>query len=34
MEKCRWNKTKAALLLGINRRTIHRKIQRYQLLDT
>ncbi|MDA8139984.1 MAG: sigma 54-interacting transcriptional regulator [Desulfobacteraceae bacterium] len=34
LEKCRWNKTKAALLLGVDRRTIHRKIKQFQLLET
>ncbi|MBI5896411.1 MAG: sigma 54-interacting transcriptional regulator [Desulfobacterales bacterium] len=33
LEKARWNKTKAALLLGIDRRTIHRKIKQYHLLE-
>jgi PAS domain S-box-containing protein len=33
LEKARWNKTKAAQLLGVDRRTIHRKIKQYNLLD-
>jgi PAS domain S-box-containing protein len=33
LEKARWNKTRAAQILGIHRRTIHRKIQQYNLLD-
>jgi len=32
LEKTRWNKTKAAKLLGIDRRTIHRKIKKHNLL--
>jgi len=31
LNKARWNKTKAARMLGISRRTVHRKIQFYQL---
>jgi transcriptional regulator of acetoin/glycerol metabolism len=31
LNKAHWNKTKAARLLGISRRTVHRKINRYQL---
>ncbi len=31
LEKTRWNKTKAAQLLGIDRRTIHRKLKKYNL---
>jgi PAS domain S-box-containing protein len=33
LEKCRWNKTKAALLLGIDRKTLHRKIKQFHLLE-
>jgi two-component system, NtrC family, response regulator HydG len=33
LEKALWNKTKAAHLLGVNRRTIHRKIRQYNLLS-
>ncbi len=33
LEQVHWNKTKAANLLGINRRTIHRKIKKYHLLE-
>ncbi|MBI5551595.1 MAG: sigma 54-interacting transcriptional regulator [Desulfobacterales bacterium] len=33
LEKARWNKTRAAQILGVHRRTIHRKIQQYNLLD-
>ncbi|MBI5551974.1 MAG: sigma 54-interacting transcriptional regulator [Desulfobacterales bacterium] len=33
LEKARWNKTKAALLLGVERRTIHRKIKQFHLLE-
>ncbi|MFP3999750.1 MAG: sigma-54 interaction domain-containing protein, partial [Desulfobacterales bacterium] len=31
LEQTRWNRTKAAQLLGVNRRTIHRKIKKYHL---
>jgi PAS domain S-box-containing protein len=31
LNKVHWNKTKAARLLGISRRTVHRKIHSYQL---
>ena len=31
LTKTRWNKTKAARLLGISRRTIHRKIREFQI---
>ena len=31
LNKVRWNKTKAAKLLGINRRTLHRKILQFQI---
>lgn len=31
LTKTRWNKTKAAALLGISRRTIHRKIRDFQI---
>ena len=31
LEKTGWNKSKAARLLGVNRRTIHRKIKQYDL---
>ncbi len=31
LQKTGWNKTKAAALLGVNRRTIHRKIKQYDL---
>ena len=31
LKKAGWNKTKAARLLGINRRTIYRKISKYQI---
>jgi len=34
LEKTHWNKTKAAALLGVNRRTIHRKIKKYRLLES
>jgi PAS domain S-box-containing protein len=33
LNKAHWNKTRAARLLGISRRTVHRKINRYQLID-
>lgn len=33
LKKARWNKTKAARLLGIDRRTVHRKINKYKLLE-
>ena len=33
LNKARWNKTRAARLLGISRRTVHRKISRYQLIN-
>jgi two-component system, NtrC family, response regulator HydG len=33
LEKALWNKTKAAHLLGVNRRTIHRKIRQFNLLS-
>jgi len=33
LNKARWNKTRAARLLGISRRTVHRKINRYQLIN-
>jgi len=33
LNKAHWNKTKAARLLGISRRTVHRKINRYQLIN-
>jgi PAS domain S-box-containing protein len=32
LKKARWNKSKAALLLRVDRRTIHRKIKKYNLL--
>jgi two-component system response regulator HydG len=31
LESSGWNKTKAALLLGVDRRTVHRKINQYKL---
>ena len=31
LEDCRWNVTRAARILGINRVTLHKKINRYQL---
>jgi len=33
LNKAHWNKTRAARLLGISRRTVHRKINRYQLIN-
>lgn len=33
LNKVRWNKTKAARMLGISRRTVHRKIHLYQLIN-
>ena len=33
LEQSRWNKTRAAQLLGVHRRTIHRKIKKYRLLE-
>ncbi len=33
LEKCRWNKAKAARLLGMNRRTIYRKMEKYGISD-
>jgi len=33
LNKAHWNKTKTARLLGISRRTVHRKINRYQLIN-
>jgi len=33
LSAARWNKTKAARLLGINRRTLHRKISEHRLLE-
>jgi transcriptional regulator with PAS, ATPase and Fis domain len=33
LEKALWNKTKAAHLLGVDRRTIHRKIRQFNLLS-
>jgi two-component system response regulator HydG len=32
LEKARWNKTEAARLLGINRRTLYRQLQKFNLL--
>jgi transcriptional regulator with PAS, ATPase and Fis domain len=34
LSTARWNKTKAARLLGINRRTLHRKINEHRLTET
>ena len=31
LDKAQWNKTKAAHLLGINRRTLHRKINQFKI---
>ncbi len=33
LEKCAWNKTKAAQLLGISRRSIYRKIKEYNIVQ-
>jgi DNA-binding NtrC family response regulator len=33
LEKCGGNKTKAAQVLGIGRKTLHRKLQEYQIED-
>jgi transcriptional regulator with PAS, ATPase and Fis domain len=34
LEKVAWNKTKAASLLGISRRSIYRKIKEYNIVDS
>ena len=31
LEECNWNKTEAALRLGISRSTLYEKIKKYQL---
>nr|WP_280634200.1 helix-turn-helix domain-containing protein [Anaerovorax sp. IOR16] len=33
MNECGGNKTKAALALGISRRSLHRKLQKYAMND-
>jgi predicted ATPase/transcriptional regulator with GAF, ATPase, and Fis domain/tRNA A-37 threonylcarbamoyl transferase component Bud32 len=33
LEKAKWNKTQAARLLGISRRTLYRKLQQYDLMQ-
>ncbi|WP_037372761.1 sigma-54-dependent transcriptional regulator [Anaerovorax odorimutans] len=33
LQECNGNKTKAALALGISRRSLHRKLQKYEMID-
>jgi PAS domain S-box-containing protein len=33
LDKCGWNKAKAARLLGVNRRTVYRKMARFDITD-
>jgi DNA-binding NtrC family response regulator len=33
LKACQWNRTVAAKQMGISRRTLYNKIQKYQLID-